>query len=176
MDVTMWPSKGLARFEELPSDGSASRFKVVRTVVIGQAGERVLYAPPESVAPGLTRVTVVAKAGTVHRIQLAGDGSDEFDANFDLNAGTVTRRGRDTPGASIEPLGGGWYRLAADFWWRRGRQNLSIRQVAVIDDAGDRPPSSSKSEGFFYLAVPNQFPSNVDAGTTDGVAEVVGSP
>jgi hypothetical protein len=157
----MWQPKGLASFEELPGEDMASEFKVVRTVVIGEPGERILQSPAESVAPGLNRVTVVAKAGTVHRIQLAGNGSEGFFANFDVNAGIVTRRGSDTPSASIEPLGGGWFRLTADFWWRWRRENLHIRQVAVIDGPRDSRRSSSSCEGYFYLAIPRHFPSSL---------------
>ncbi len=161
LDLTMWQPKGLASFEELPGEDMASEFKVVRTVVIGEPGERILQSPAESVAPGLNRVTVVAKAGTVHRIQLAGNGSEGFFANFDVNAGIVTRRGSDTPSASIEPLGGGWFRLTADFWWRWRRENLHIRQVAVIDGPRDSRRSSSSCEGYFYLAIPRHFPSSL---------------
>jgi hypothetical protein len=153
-DLTTWLPSGIALFEELPTGESAGQWRVFRAAVTGGAGRRAFSAMTESVAPGVHRVAVVAKAGDLDQIQLAGTRDHGFYANFDLSAGVVTRRGASTPSASIEPLGGGWYRLSADFWWRRNRQNFPLRQLLVIDGQRDPARSESVCQGFFYLAVP----------------------
>ncbi len=164
LDLSAWSPSRVALFEELPASDSNGQWRVFRTVVTGGAGRRALAAPAESVAPGIHRITVVAKAGNVRRIQIAGSRGTEFFANFDLHVGAVTRRGRDTPNATVESLGGGWYRLSADFWWRWNRQDFPFRQLVIIDGARDPAHPASSCEGFLYLAVPRYFPRKAEAG------------
>ncbi len=127
-----------------------------------EVGLRVLYGPKELVTASDHDISIVAKAGDLYLLQIAGNGSEEFFANFDLRRGAVVRRGANTPDATIEPLGGGWYRLTATFRYAGGPLEFSIRRLLVIDDSNAAWHAESSVSGHFFLGSPSPSPASGD--------------
>jgi hypothetical protein len=153
-DPASWSPARLVLDEAPDSIERGHLTKLTRVSTLPEAGARILYGPKEYVVPADHEVSVIAKAGDLELIQLAGNGSKEFFANFDLKDGVVTRRGTDTPLATMVPLGGGWYRLSATFRYSGAPEEISIRRLLVIDDADADWHAESFVSGHFYLGSP----------------------
>jgi len=161
-DPATWAPNRLVLTDAADSSGAPPLARIIQASTTPEVGLRVLYGPKELVTASDHDVSVVAKAGNLHLLQIAGNGSEEFFANFDLRRGAVVRRGANTPNATIEPLGGGWYRLTATFRYAGDPLEFSIRRLLVIDDSNAAWHAESSVSGNFFLGSPSPSPASGD--------------
>ncbi len=160
LDPTLWKPWGVAfSWAETPRDIDAVS-AAVRVAAEGRPGPdgtiRCLVGPDETdLAAGQYAFSVIARAGDLGLVQLALNDNERAFANFDLKAGSVTRRGDSVKSASIEPLGDGWYRLDAVFSIGRRDSAPAHRRLLLIDDSQvGWHPKNTKVMGHMFIASP----------------------
>jgi hypothetical protein len=161
-DPATWGPNRLVLSDAADSSGAPPLARIFQVSTTPEVGLRVLYGPKELVTASDHDISVVAKTGNLYLLQIAGNGSEEFFANFDLRRGAVVRRGVNTPNATIEPLGGGWYRLTATFRYAGDPLEFSIRRLLVIDDPNAAWHAESSVSGHFFLDSPSPSPTSGD--------------
>jgi peptidyl-prolyl cis-trans isomerase A (cyclophilin A) len=160
LDPTLWKPWGVAfSWAETPRDveGVATAVKVSTEGRPGPNGAtRCLVGPDEIDVPaGPYPVSVIARAGDLRFIQVALNGNAQHYANVDLELGVVTRKGDQTPSATVVPLGGGWYRIDAVFAMSKRDRAESPRRLLAVDDGDvEHHPGDTKAVGHFFIASP----------------------